>query len=172
MKKWLAITIAILIALSVAAGCTKKSYMPSEKESRPGMKVLVFYPGAENLYGEEHEVPQSNNVPKAAVEELFRGKPNSNQIRSFLPKGVKILGLQVENGVATVNFSKEILNARLDAKRETMGVAAIVRTLTEFKYIQKVRFRVEGKEKGKVGDKLIEDWWGNGVAKNQPFEMK
>jgi hypothetical protein len=172
LNKSLALLIPILLVLSVLAGCSGKPYMPSKAEMvEPTMKVIVFYPGPDSLYTEEHEVPESMNVPRAALEELIRGTPQA-KIESFFPKKAKILGVRVEDGVATVNFSREILDLRVDTQSEQMGIAAIVRTLTEFRDIKKIRIVVEGKEKGKVGKKRVEDWWGNGLIKNQPFEMK
>ena len=168
----LLIPMTLVLVLLVLAGCSNKPYMPSKAETmKPTMKVIVYYPGPESLYGEEHEVSKSMNVPKAALEELLRGKPQA-KIEPFFPKKAKVLGVQIEDGVAIVNLSREILDLRVDAQSEQLGIAAIVRTLTEFQDIKKVRIVVEGKRRGKVGGKMIEDWWGNGLIKNQPFEMK
>ncbi len=171
MRKWLALLFSALIVLSISAGCTRKAYFPGPKETKPTMKVLVYYPGSETILGEEHEIPKSDNVPLAAIEELVNSKPNDERYKSIIPKETKIIDLKIENGMATVNFSREVLNARVDAQREILGIAAIVRTLTEFEEIQQVKILVEGRESGKLGDKLIEDWWGNGGLKNQPFKM-
>lgn len=63
-----------------------------------------------------------------------------------LPQGLKVLGVKAEKGLATVNFSQELLSKNQGEYAQTMLLYAVVNTLTEDKSIQKVQFTVNGKK--------------------------
>jgi hypothetical protein len=82
----------------------------------------------------------------AAVEELLKG-PNQSELANAwgtaIPGGTELLGIDVSNGVATVDLSREFesgggsLSARL-------RLAQLVYTLTEFQTVQSVELEIEG----------------------------
>ena len=65
---------------------------------------------------------------------------------SLFPKGTKIRTMKLENGIAYVDFSKEITNVPQGSYTELMLTTAIVNTLTEFPEIKKVQILIEGKK--------------------------
>ena len=95
-------------------------------------------------------VRQAQVVPPqfatAAVEELLKGATSTESSSGFataIPAGSRLLGLAVENGVATADLSQEFesgggsLSARL-------RLAQLVYTLTEFPTVQSVALEIEG----------------------------
>jgi germination protein M len=83
----------------------------------------------------------------AAVNELLKG-PNQSELSNAwgtaIPAGSELLGIDISNGVATVDLSSEFesgggsLSARL-------RLAQLVYTLTEFRTIQSVELEIEGR---------------------------
>lgn len=174
-----------LVLISLTSGCAKKAETPSEKPSgKPGdtttpsapvtqepekMKVIVYYVKARGnemwMVKEAHDVTKTTAVARAALEELISGEPRTEGAFRVLPAGTKILGITVKDGLCTVNFSREVLNANVGAQAEAYGIKTIVNTLTEFPTIKKVQFLVEG-----TLDEEARDWWGHVGLYDQPFE--
>lgn len=172
-------------ALLVLAGCAK----PTEKPARtpePGtptatetgqpqpsepttMQVVVYYVKMDEkntwMVKEAHEVTKTTAVARAALEELVSGEPRTKGAFRVLPAGTRVLGVTVDrDGLCTVDFSREVLNANVGAEGEAFGIKTIVNTLTEFPTIKKVQFTVEGKI-----DERARDWWGHVGLYDQPF---
>jgi hypothetical protein len=166
----------IIIAVSLFLfGCT------SNKENKPGnsgevsnsakekMHIGVYYvkqtqEGA-YLVREEHVIPQTDEALKAAVEELIMVKPKTEYASNVIPGDTKVLDVKVKNATATVNFSKEVLNANVGSVGEVLGIQSIVNTLTEFPDVEAVSFQVEGSAEGRA-----KDWWGHVGLYDQPFK--
>ena len=167
---WLAVVVLLFVAAGTA-GCTKKKNNPPPQvaqENQPPLKVAVYYvkfsPQEEYLVREIHTLPYTSNALEAAAREVVEGQPLTKDARKIFPPETKILGISVENGVATVNFSKEVLNANVGSAGEALGIQSMVNTLTEFPEIRAVPFLVEGKLDGRA-----KDWWGHVGLYNQPF---
>lgn len=164
---------------TVITGCVRSSsdeikVEKNQKFSPPKktVKVVVYYPAEGAIFGEDHFVDKTNNLPLAALKELFYGKPLFKRLKPVLPQHVKILSVTVKDGLATVNFSREILNFNVDERSQELALGAIVQTLTEFPNIKKVKFLVEGREKGIIAGRSIERFWGAVTLKQQPWQMK
>lgn len=111
------------------------------------------------LVREERVVPQTDEVALAAVETLIK------DAKSIFPKNTRVLGVTIEKGLATINFSKEVLtNSNVGSDGEELGIQSVVNTLTEFPNIEKVAFQVEGSDQGRA-----RDWWGHIGLYEQPF---
>lgn len=174
------VLVGVFLILSYLIGCSSNLLNKGKKDKSTLVKVVpitVYYVQMSSrdegeLVAEEHIVPETSNMPKRALQELIRGEPKNRNAFLVFPKKTRVLTVKIEDGVATVNFSKEVLDTKsISKKAETVGIASIVATLTEFKEIDKVRFLVEGKDKGKIDGKNIEDWWGYGGIKKQPFSF-
>lgn len=77
---------------------------------------------------------------------------DSGNLKSPIPPNVKILGFNVNNGLATVNFSPELIrNFPGGSSWEAASLSAIVQTLTQFPNIQKVQILVDGKKQETLG---------------------
>ncbi|KIE43963.1 GerMN domain-containing protein [Geobacter anodireducens] len=132
-------------------------YFPSAKE--PG-KVVPF----------PFFTFDKDSLKKVAVERLLGGMDVGSykgEILQPFAHGTRILGLIEENGVITVNFSKEILES--NAAVETALLNAITLTLSQFSKVQEVRVQVEGKESGAVAGKDVRKFLGHGGLERQPL---
>lgn len=128
--------------------------------------ALYYVKTTENdmyLVREIHQVPATKEPAKAALEELINTNPVIPGAARVLPQGTKIKGINIKDGLATVDFSQEVLRANVGAAGEALGIQSIVNTLTEFPEIQKVSFMVEGKTED------VMDWWGHVGLYEQPF---
>lgn len=81
-----------------------------------------------------------------ALDTLCRTKPQDAKMDDVIPIGTKVLSLEIKDGIAYANFSKELKKTGTGSYREMMICDAIVNTLTEFKQIKKVQILIEGKK--------------------------
>lgn len=87
-------------------------------------------------------------VPEFIMKELLKG-PETEQHLPVLPEGVNLLGVELNQGVCTVNFSEAFLTNRpLNHAQARMTVFAVVNSLTELPEVESVRFHCVGKEIG------------------------
>lgn len=93
-----------------------------------------------------YTISKELKTSKEALTYLVEGKANSMVPKGFqgvLPKGTKIKGVKIKNGVATINFSKEF--TKYDTKKEDQVFNAITWTATQFNKVKAVNLNVEGK---------------------------
>jgi hypothetical protein len=132
------------------------------------MDVAVYYLKSSDtdfyLVREVHTVPKSAEVAQAALNELIKGTPVTPGSFRVLPTDTKIIGIKIDQGLATVDFSAEVLKANVGSSGEALGITSIVDTLTEFPTIQKVSFTVDGSVAKGI------DWWGHVGLYAQPFK--
>lgn len=131
---------------------------------------LVDSAGRMWLAPERHEVPDQPRIARGALEELIQGTPQDPDHVTVIPDEARILDLVIRHGVATVDWSSEVLEASTGGEGEALGIQSIVWTLTEFPSVESVRFTVEGEAEGPASNgRLIEDWWGHVGLYDQPF---
>lgn len=165
----------LITLLFVSSGCDLIS-KDKDKDKTPvpvaeNTNVVVYYlkDSQSNSYlvREIHTLKKTDNMPKTAVEELIKGTPTTKEAYKVLPEDTKVLGVKVDDqGVATVDFSPEVLNANVGSSGEALGIASIVNTLTESPNIIKVSFTVNGKAENAM------DWWGHVGLYEQPFDRQ
>lgn len=90
-------------------------------------------------------VPETENVAKAAVEELIKGPKDDSPLFSSLLRTTRVLNVKQENDLVTVDLSSDIL--RYDDGREANPEAleSLVLSLTESTGAKQVQLLVEGK---------------------------
>lgn len=94
------------------------------------------------------EVPQTVAVARAAIEQLLAG-PTEDEVRSFpaittaIPDGVRLLGLTISEGIASIDFSREF-EATDDSASVAVRAAQVVFTLSRFDSVAEVLFRQDG----------------------------
>jgi germination protein M len=110
------------------------------------------------------EIPKTKGVGAAAMQALLAG-PNDDELGArpamytTIPEGTRFLGLTIDNGVATVNLSKEFESGGGSAS--VVGrLAQVVYTLTQFPTVTSVRFQLDGE--------AVEAFSGEGVVLDQP----
>ena len=130
----------------------------------PDTQLLDLYwlLGSERMVAVQRRVPTTRAIGTAALEELLwgPGPPNLADFTTALPSSyevlsysgrtpdwgprVRLLGLVIEDGVASANFSQEMRaygggSARVQAIREQ-----VTRTLKQFPTVKEVRIGIEG----------------------------
>ncbi len=168
--KYIALLLFFLLLGTI--GCSpQESPTPEPNSPEPPvtqtMDVAVYYlkNSADEIFlvREVHQVERSKAIARAALNELIVGTPLTPEAYRVLPADTRILDINVDQGLATVDFSGEVLKANVGASGEALGIASIVNTLTEFSTIQSVQFTVDGQvDKGM-------DWWGHVGLYEQPF---
>ncbi len=173
-RKILPLIILIVLGLFLS-GCQPTGQPNDPGHNDPGsvepqmMDVAVYYAKATDteyyLVREVHQVAQTDQVARAALNELIQVDPVTDGAARLLPADTKILGINIEQGLATVDFSADVLQANVGSSGEALGIASIVNTLTEFPTIKRVSFTVEGQ----VDDQVM-NWWGHVGLYEQPFQ--
>ncbi len=176
LSKQSLVKLLVLFLLIISTGCSsfnkqadnqgKNADIPDknteERNQMPDINLPVYFVefGTDDAYliREIHTIPHTKQVANAAMQVLIKDK------KSILPPDTKILGINIENGLATVNFSEEVLNANVGSSGEALGIQSIVNTLTNLPNIEKVVFQVNGRTDGRA-----QDWWGHVGLYKQPF---
>ena len=165
MKRMTSIA-AILAAaamLALAAGCrdeqkpaqadspaqtaqTKDTEKPAQVKPKE-MQVNVYYPRNDGtgLIAVSRKVnTEKDDKYTAAMKSLLTGTKEKEQT-NVIPKKAKLRSVTVKDGVATVDFSKELeQNFSGGSTGEEMLIGSIVNTLTDFPEVQKVQILIEG----------------------------
>ena len=119
----------------------------SQADQENASKLMLYFAGESgNVI-----VPVTTYVggqadPYAAISELIKG-PGEEGLKSLFPKGTALLNVDVdEDGVASVDFSKEFKAISEDAQQERALIRCVMLTLMQFDNVEEVRILVEGEE--------------------------
>lgn len=113
--------------------------------------VVVYVPIAENqgFRWEAKPVPVGNGEDplRIALEHLLITRD------SPFPEGTRLLRVRVENGLAEVDFSRELVdNFPGGSTTEAQIVESLCRTLAQFADVEKLRVLIEGKKIDTIGE--------------------
>ena len=126
------------------AGTKKDAPKKAEKIS-----IKVYYPddNGMKLIAETRTVETTQDGKyKAALESLLSGTKAKGMV-NIIPKKAKLKSVKVKNGIATVDFSEDLVkNFAGGSTGEEMLAGSIVNTLTEFPEVKSVQIIIEGKE--------------------------
>ena len=130
---------------TVASPSPSATPSPTASPARQTAVSAYFLRG--EFVGTAHRVVAATNAPaSAALRELLVG-PTTEELAAGLhtqiPAGTQLLGLTIEDGVATVDLSGEFA-AGVDPLEDRGRLGQIVYTLTQFPTVDGVRFRVDG----------------------------
>ena len=106
---------------------------------------IYFDETDEYLVEETHSIKNVEGIAKFTLENLRDIEPKTEGAMNPIYKEAKIEGISINDGIAKVNFSKEIENTNFGSSAEALQVNAIVNTLTQFPTIEGVVFNVGGK---------------------------
>ncbi|WP_258358959.1 GerMN domain-containing protein [Moorella sulfitireducens (nom. illeg.)] len=88
-----------------------------------------------------------SNLPRAAVLALLAGPPpDSGLVRTVWP-GTRLLEFKIENGLATVDFSREVIGYGGGSTAEISFLNSLLFTLTQFPEIDRVQLLIEGEKR-------------------------
>jgi len=116
------------------------------------IEFIVYRPpadGSEILLAEKIQMKNNDkSVAENALIHLMTVKPvDDRAYQDCVPDNAKLLSLTVKDGIAYVDFSKEVSKKTMGSYEATMFMGAVVNTLTEFKEIKAVQILIEGQKK-------------------------
>lgn len=98
----------------------------------------------EKLVAEERTVEYGDiSLEEAIVKELMKG-PKSEGISTLIPSTVKLLGVEVADGTAFVNFAQEGLYG--GSMQESFTLSQIINSLIELDSVERVQFLIDGEK--------------------------
>lgn len=136
--------------LDAAMKRTEINLQPVENTGEKLSKVVVYY----NKIGSgiySYFVPVTKltsgfeNSVEAAINALLNGPTDGSSLMNPFPEGTQLLGVQVKDGIAFINFSEQILAKQGDKIAENAMTKAITLTIGEFPQIVKAKIFVDGK---------------------------
>ena len=110
------------------------------------LSLEVWFARNDGLVAVRRTHAPTQAVATAAVSALLDGPtaPERNAgISSAVPAGTRLLGINIQNGVATVDLTSEYQSGGGSLSMQTR-LGQVVYTLTQFPTVQKVRFRLDG----------------------------
>src|SRR6187549_1151763 len=126
----------------------------------------VWFTRGESLFVVRRDEPSTPRIATAAMESLLSGPSSREQaaaVGSQIPAGSQLLGLTIEDGVATVDLTSEFESGGGSASMN-MRIAQVVYTLTQFPTVKGVLFQLDGQRVDVLG--------GEGVIVDQPVTRK
>lgn len=136
---------------------------PAERRDRAGPAFLdlqVFFSNSEQdpeslrcsqVYPVHRRVSATESVAKAALQLLLDGPTGEEAGAGYysnLNPGVRLLSVELADGVATVDFSEDFETGVSGSCRVEAIRAQIQETLLQFDTVKEIRIRVGGREAG------------------------
>lgn len=122
---------------------------------RINLNIYFAVIGNDKVFGSEERTISAGSPKIAAanaVNELIKG-PYEDFNFAVIPAGTKLLGIEVANKIAKINFSQEFLSESLDSSiLDDYIIYTIVNTLTEIPDIAAVSFSIDGKDIREYGN--------------------
>jgi germination protein M len=131
------------------------------KESR--FTYEVWFAGNEGfLFVMKRTAKQDPAVGRIALESLLAGPSEVERaagVFTAIPDGTELLGLDIEDGIATVDLSSQYEQGS-GSYAEFLRLAQVVYTITQFETVQGVNFRLDGEP--------VEMFGGHGIIMDRP----
>jgi hypothetical protein len=102
--------------------------------------------GDPKLFVVHRAIPATEGIGAAAVNELLAGPESiesAADVSTAVPDGTRLLGLNIANGLATVDLSSEFESGGGSLSMQ-MRLAQVVYTLTQFPTVKRVQFQLDG----------------------------
>ena len=118
----------------------------SEPVTQDTMTVRVYFSSNEQIAAATRVIPKTQQVGAAAMRALLEGPTQAEEdggMVTCIPEGTKFLGLNVVDGVATVDLSLEYGSGGGTLSMLTR-LAQVVFTLTQFPSVEGVNFKLDG----------------------------
>lgn len=113
----------------------------------PGLGLRIYLVRDEKVGVAARQVPKTAQVAQAAMRELLAGPSASERSWGFsttIPAGTRLNGVTVRDGLATVDLSPEFERGGGSLSMQ-LRAAQVVFTLTQFRSVNRVAFRIDGK---------------------------
>ena len=128
----------------------------AKTETGATSKVYVYFNNSRmdpeascnKVFPVEREIPQTQAIARAAIEELLKGPTESEKSQDFftsINSGVKIQKLTVENGIAKIDFDAQLEFQVGGSCRVSAIRSQITETLKQFSTVQSVIISIDGR---------------------------
>ena len=158
-RSFFLLPLLLLLLLLLVAGCAPQPPAPPEPEPEEELEeqveepqteweaVTLYYADdqSERLVEENRSLALEGREPAVAVlEELIEG-PDFPAHGRTIPADVKVLGVQINGGIAEADFSEELRSSHWGGSTgEILTVYSIVNTLAELPGVEQVQILIEG----------------------------
>jgi hypothetical protein len=118
------------------------------------------------LFVSRRTAPFEPGVGRIALEDLLSGPTDAERgefIGTEIPAGTELRGLNIEDGVATVDLSAEFAQGG-STLEETARLAQVVYTITQFETVGSVQFLIEGG--------IVKSFGSHGIVLDRPQTRK
>ena len=128
-------------------GSSQPTTAPSSSPAATQMAVRVYFLRGDKVVSVHRDVPVTGGaVGKAALLSLLAGPADGDRaagISTAVPATSRMLGLEIHDGIADVNFSAAYESGG-GSLSMTARLMQVVFTLTQFATVHRVVFRIEG----------------------------
>lgn len=159
-KKLLYLLMAMMfVFMLAAAGCEGTAEDDSDKTPDPAVndgatieqEITLYFSDDQAMYLQPEirtvtveRAEQEEQIRMAVISELIKG-PEVGNLYPTIPSGTKLLGIEIRDKVAYVDFSEEIRTEHWGGSTgESMTLGSIVNSLTELEGIEEVMILIEG----------------------------
>lgn len=117
-------------------------------QDEEGSKYIVYFsdPTATYMVPLTYVSETDEKIPLKAVEKLIAG-PEDESLISTVSPGTGLLGLEIGDGIAYVDFSGGIMGSEAGLEQEARFLESLLLTLGQFSDIKGVQILVDGKTK-------------------------
>ena len=119
---------------------------PAQETFAGAQEIQMYFPAQDGrlLVPVSRTIYGSDDVA-TAVFEFLRGPKTDSGLETPLPKGTQLLGVSVENGVVTINFSSEFTQIAEQSDGGVQAMRALMLTCTRYPGVKRVKILVDGK---------------------------
>ncbi len=150
--------LVVVVAAGLLSGCSLLPFGPRSAEDdgtdAPGLgegevRLVLYFGDSQAMYLEPEErvvrAGEGESYAELVIRELIAGPREAGHSRT-IPDGTKLLSLDIVDGVAYVDFSRELqTNHWGGSAGELFTIMSVVNSLTEDPSITAVQFLVEGR---------------------------
>ncbi len=178
----LALALGLVLALGiVSTGCAARdtesvSILETEGPSAEELintttsEVSVFYPAGDTIVEERVVLDDDTDALRQVLDRMFATEELPSGAKVTLPRA-EVLGVTVEDGLATVDFSAGILGEGESEQVQQIALVSIIRSVAQFPGIERVGFTVEGRTQGTAEGKDIATLWGDVRLDDGPWSL-
>lgn len=118
---------------------------PAQNVFADANEVQIYFPAQDGrLLVPVSRTVYSDDDVATAVFEFLRGPREDSGLNTPLPEDAQLLGVSAENGVVTINFSKEFTQIAEQSDGGIQAMRALMLTCTRYPGIKKVKILVDG----------------------------
>ncbi len=115
------------------------------KGGEPVNLDLYFMKATDNTFELESETREFEEpIELEVLAEALLDGPETDELTRVIPEDTILRDVYLEDGVAYLDFSKEITEANLGSEAETVLVDSIVKSFTQLEEVEAVQIKVEG----------------------------